>query len=110
MTLLDHTAIEKAEEIVRCHDFDHAACGQSPDSDVRAAGYLGSFGENLYIAGGRYGAPRVALDAWLNSPGHRENVFRREWRTQGIAILKVDRFGPYRDMTLWVSHFGSTGA
>ena len=107
VSLLDHTALEKAGEIVRCHNFDHAAGGGSPDADVRAAGYRGAFGENLYIAGGRYGAPRVALDGWLNSPGHRENLFRPEWRTQGIAILKLDRFGAYRDMTLWVSHFGS---
>jgi uncharacterized protein YkwD len=107
VSLLDHTALEKAGEIVRCHDFDHAACGRSPDTDVRAAGYQGPFGENLYIAGGRYGAPRAALDGWLNSPGHRENLFRPEWRMQGIAILKLDRFGAYRDMTLWVSHFGS---
>ena len=107
LSLLDHTALEKAGEIVRCNNFDHSPCGQSPDADVRATGYAGAFGENLYIAGGRYGAPRVALDGWLNSPGHRENLFRPEWRTQGIAILKLDRFGAYRDMTLWVSHFGS---
>ena len=107
VTLLDRTALEKAGEIVRCRNFDHAACGGSPDADVRATGYRGPFGENLYIAGGPFGAPRVALDGWLNSPGHRENLFRPEWRTQGIAILKLDRFGAYRDMTLWVSHFGA---
>jgi hypothetical protein len=105
--LLERTARQKAEEIIRCHNFDHSACGQSPDADVRALGYPGAFGENLYIAGGRFGAPRVALDGWLNSPGHRENLFRPFWRTQGIAIIKLDRFGPYSDMTLWVSQFGS---
>ena len=101
------TLIEKANEIVRCHNFSHTACGQVPDADVRAVGYRGAFGENLYIAGGRYGSPRVALDGWLNSPGHRENLFRPQWRAQGIAVLKLDRFGPYHKMTLWVSHFGS---
>jgi len=106
-SLLDSTAIEKANEIVRCHNFSHTACGQVPDADVRAVGYRGAFGENLYIAGGRYGSPRVALDGWLNSPGHRENLFRPQWRAQGIAVLKLDRFGPYHKMTLWVSHFGS---
>src|SRR5262249_16806949 len=105
--LLDQTALQKADEIIRCHNFDHAACGASPDADVRAAGYPAAFGENLYIAEGRYGAPRVALDGWLNSPGHRENLFRAEWRTQGIAVLQVDQFGPYHHPTLWVSHFGS---
>ena len=105
--LLASTSLQKANEIVRCQNFAHAACGDAPDIDVRTAGYRGTFGENLYIAGGRLGAPRVALDGWLNSPGHRENLFRPEWRTQGIALIKLDRFGPYRDAALWVSHFGS---
>ena len=53
-----------------------------------------------------YGAPRPSLDGWLNSPGHRENLFRPEWRTQGIAVEKVERFGQDRNMTLWVNQFG----
>jgi uncharacterized protein YkwD len=105
--LLASTALQKAQEIVRCRNFNHAACGPDPDSDVRAAGYRGAFGENLYIAGGRFGAPRVALDGWLNSDGHRRNLFWPAWRIQGVAAVKLDQFGPYRNMTLWVSHFGS---
>jgi uncharacterized protein YkwD len=105
--LLASTALQKAGEIVRCHNFAHAACGDDPAADVRAADYPGAFGEDLYIAGGPAGAPRVALDGWLNSPGHRENLFRPEWRIQGIALLKLDEFAPYHDMSLWVSHFGS---
>jgi uncharacterized protein YkwD len=105
--LLTSTARQKANEIVRCRNFAHDACSGDPASDVRAAGYQGSFGENLYIAAGRFGAPRVALDGWLNSPGHRENLFRAEWKTQGIALVKLPVFGQYRNMSLWVSHFGS---
>jgi Cysteine-rich secretory protein family len=106
-TLLTSTALQKGNEIVRCHNFAHAPCGGDPADDTRAIGYRGAWGENLYIAGGRYGAPRVALDGWLNSPGHRENLFRPEWQKQGIAVIKLDQFGPYHPMTLWVSHFGS---
>ena len=105
--LLASTSLQKATEILRCDNFAHAACGDDPATDVRTAGYRGTFGENLYIAGGRLGAPRVALDGWLNSPGHRENLFRAEWRTQGIALVKLDRFDAYTDASLWVSHFGS---
>ena len=107
MSLLNTSSLAKAERIVRCKEFKHAACGQDPASDARAAGYHGSFGENLYIASGRYGAPRVALDGWLNSPGHRENLFRPQWRTQGIAISTLNQFGQYRDATLWVNQFGT---
>jgi cysteine-rich secretory family protein len=105
--LLNTTSVAKAEKIVRCKEFKHEACGEEAFSDARAAGYTGSWGENLYIASGRFGAPRVAIDGWLNSPGHRENLFRPEWRTQGIAVQKLDRFGDQHDAALWVSQFGT---
>jgi hypothetical protein len=105
--LLTSTALQKGQEIVRCQNFAHAACGGDPAEDVRRADYHGSWGENLYIADGRFGAPRVALDAWLNSPEHRKNLFRAEWRTQGLVLLKISRFGPYHGAELWISQFGS---
>jgi uncharacterized protein YkwD len=108
VALLDNSSVAKAERIVRCKEFKHAACDQDPASDARAAGYTGSFGENLYIADGQAGAPRVALDGWLNSPGHRENLFRPEWRTQGIAVQTLEGFGPYRHAALWVNEFGTS--
>ena len=107
VAVLNRSSVAKAERVVRCKEFKHAACGNDPASDARAAGYQGSFGENLYLADGRYGAPRVALDGWLNSPGHREKLFRPEWRAQGIAMQKLDRFGQYHDATLWVNEFGT---
>jgi hypothetical protein len=33
------------------------------------------------------------LGGWLNSPHHRENLFRPEWRFQGIAVEKIAKFG-----------------
>jgi len=105
--LLNDSSLAKANKIVRCKEFEHAACGDDPAGDARAAGYQGAFGENLYLAAGEQGAPRVALDGWLNSPGHRENLFRPEWRTQGIAVETIPRFGAYRDAALWVNQFGT---
>jgi uncharacterized protein YkwD len=67
--LLNRTTLEKPNRIVRCNDFSHSACRDDPMSEARAAGYQGALGENLYMAEGRLGAPRVALDGWLNSPG-----------------------------------------
>ncbi|MCP9486053.1 MAG: CAP domain-containing protein [Gaiellaceae bacterium MAG52_C11] len=104
--LLDGTSALKAERIVRCRDFNHDACGTDPAGDARAAGYLSPWGENLYIAGGPLGSPRLALDGWLNSDGHRRNLFRPEWRTQGVAVRKLDTFGRESDMTLWINQFG----
>ena len=103
---LNESSLAKARRIVRCLDFNHDACGEAPEADVRALGYRGAWGENLFIAGGRYGAPRPSLDGWLNSPGHRENLFAPEWRLQGIAVQKMEKFGRDRNMTLWVNQFG----
>jgi uncharacterized protein YkwD len=107
VALLNASAVAKAERIVRCTDFNHNACGQDPVADARAAGYTGAWGENLYIAEGRWGSPRVALDGWLNSPAHRKNLLTRGWRAEGIAVQKVARFGEYRNVTLWVNQFGT---
>ena len=107
VAVLNASSLAKASEIVRCRHFAHEPCGEDAAADAREAGYGGAWGENLYIAEGRFGAPLAAIDGWLNSPGHRANLFRPEWRTQGLAVQKLDRFGNERDVTLWVNHFGT---
>ena len=107
-SLLNETALKKAGKIVRCNEFAHAACGEDPAADVRAFNYYGSWGENLYLGEGRMGAPRVALDGWLNSPEHRENLFRSNWRFEGIAVITAAHIGEYSDATVWVNQFGTT--
>ena len=91
---------------MRCTDFNHDACEIDAAEEVRAGGYRGAWGENLVIASGRIGAPRPALDAWLNSPHHRENLFDPQWRVMGLAVQHLDRFGDDKDMWLWVNQFG----
>jgi uncharacterized protein YkwD len=103
--LLNGASSAKAEAIIRCRDFSHAPCGGRWAADIRSSGYVGAIGENLYIGSGQWGAPRVAVDAWLNSPEHRENLFSSEFRGQGLALLKKARFGDYRNVSLWVNAF-----
>jgi uncharacterized protein YkwD len=105
-TQLSDAALLKGEEIVRCKVFAHAPCGGDAHDVAVQAGFTGSWGENLYIADGRYGAPRPALDGWLNSPGHRENLFRPEWQIQSVYVVKLDSFPGFNSPTLWVSEFG----
>jgi uncharacterized protein YkwD len=105
-SLLTETSLEKAEKIVRCNEFAHTACGDAPDADIRAAHYYGAWGENLYLGEGRLGAPRVALDGWLNSPHHRENLFNPSWRFEGIAAMTAAKVGAYSNVTIWVNQFG----
>jgi uncharacterized protein YkwD len=104
--LLNETSLAKATRIERCQEFAHTPCGEPADVDARKAGYRGSFGENLYVANGALAAPRLALDSWLNSPGHRRNLFDAGWKTQGIAVLVMPTFGKDKNSTLWVNQFG----
>lgn len=104
--VLNGASFRKARAIARCETFAHDPCGQHWAAAARSVGYTGLVGENLYLASGPWGAPRVAVDAWLNSTTHRENLFRPEWREQGLAGLYMGKFGDYQDVTLWVSVLG----
>jgi uncharacterized protein YkwD len=105
--MLSAAARLKAEDIVRCSDFAHEACGKEAHSVTEEVGYGGSsWGENLYAGPGDLGRPRVAVDGWLNSAGHRENLFRESWTEQGIALLPVGSFNGDPEVAIWVSHFG----
>ncbi len=112
LPLLNQSAAAKAADIAACHEFAHAACGKQPDQVARDIGYTGAFGENIYMSTGRYASPRVAIDRWLNSQGHRENLFRPEWRSTGIALLPNatahwDKNNTtIRDGVVWVNEFG----
>jgi len=72
---------------VRCGKLEHEACGRPADEAARNIGYQGPFGENLHLAEGPFVVLRVTLDRRLNSDGDRENLFRPEWRTIGIALI-----------------------
>jgi uncharacterized protein YkwD len=92
----------KAKAIGKCQNFSHNPCGGDWTSAVRSTGFDGTFGENLYLASGRWGAPRMAVDSWLNSPSHRQNLFDQRWREQGLALARV-RLGSYGAVAVWVN-------
>ena len=100
---LNGASSRKAQDIVNCNSFSHDPCGRSAAPRANLLTSQGRVGENLYLASGRFGAPRVAVDAWLNSTPHRRNLFRPEWTGQGLALLAKESFAGYRDVRLWVS-------
>ncbi len=107
LSQLSQAARLKGDEITRCRVFAHAPCGGDARDVADQAGFAGAWGENLYIADGRYGAPRPALDGWLNSPGHRENLFNPDWRFQSVYVVQLSDFPGFKGPTLWVSEFGA---
>jgi uncharacterized protein YkwD len=107
-TVLSLAASFKARDIVHCRHFAHAACGRNPRAVADEARYPRvSWGENLYMGTGALGAPRPALDGWLNSPHHRENLLNPAWTEQGIALRVAKHFSYGFDYEVWASEFGA---
>ncbi|CAN5721258.1 hypothetical protein BH23CHL2_BH23CHL2_19700 [soil metagenome] len=77
---------------VRVHEttrlFDHARPGGTLGELLRTVGIPGTaYGENLALIGG-HNSERAVQEAHrglLNSPGHRANILRPEYRRAGIA-------------------------
>lgn len=109
-SILNGASIRKGLAIVRCGRFAHNPCGGDWTASVRSTGYAGTFGENLYLASGPFAAPRPAVDAWLNSAPHRENLFRANWREQGLAVVVLPRFANQSHVVVWVNVLGEPSA
>jgi len=73
--------------------------GDGPAERVTDAGYeFFGVGENL--AAGQTSAAE-AVEDWMNSPGHRENLLSAEWRETGIGVHRGGSMRFY-----WVQEFG----
>jgi uncharacterized protein YkwD len=112
--VLMNSAKFKADDIVRCNQFAHDACGFDVRQRFADSGYFSSdvhsrFGENLAWGSVEAGSPRGALLGWLDSPAHRANLFKPEWTEQGIALVYVPSFRGVQNSRIWVSHFGHQG-
>jgi uncharacterized protein YkwD len=98
-TGLDRSAAGKNDDIVRCDDFSHYACGRNFTYWMSRVGYLSArcwrAGEN--IAWG--------TDAWIHSPEHRANILGR-YSQIGIG-LKVGHLGSSTQAHVWTQDFGS---
>jgi uncharacterized protein YkwD len=69
---------------------------ESPDGGtlvgrLTGAGYLGGddawvVGENIGWGQGTLATPRSMVDAWMNSPGHRENLLSGDYTEVGLGL------------------------
>jgi uncharacterized protein YkwD len=65
---------------------------------LAACGYpSATWGENIAMG---YTTPQAVVDAWLASPGHRENIERADYVATGVAMAGTQQ--PY-----WAESFGS---
>lgn len=104
----------KADDIARCRDFSHDACGLDVRQRFADAGYLRTdvvtrYGENLAWGGAEAGSPLGALLGWLDSDKHRANLLASGWTEQGVALVPSASFRGVANSRIWVSHFGRQG-
>ncbi len=106
---LDHSAVRKTADILRCDSFSHYACGRQFTYWMQRSGYLAArcwrAGENIAWGTGRAGSARSIFVAWLHSPEHRANLLGR-YSQIGIA-LSVGNLEGHRQAHVWTQDFGS---
>lgn len=107
---LEQSAGDKADDILRCDSFSHDACGRDFTYWMRQTGYISSAscwraGENLAWGTGGYGTVRAIFRAWMNSPGHRENILG-DFDQIGIS-LRIGSLAGQTETHVWTQHFGT---
>ena len=96
---LNEAALKKAKDIFERQYFDHISpSGEGPHdlaTDV-SYDYL-AIGENLAL--GNFANDKELLEAWMDSPGHRENILLENFREIGAAVLE----GEFEGKKTWVA-------
>lgn len=102
--LLDQAAQAKADDMAKKGYFSHTSPdGKQPWDFIKAAGYEYQYaGENLAV---RFVDSKDVVGAWMQSPTHRANIVKSQYREIGIGIAQ----GIYKgsEATYVVQYFGT---
>jgi hypothetical protein len=104
--LLDAAAKQKAEDMFQNNYFSHfSPTGVSPWYWINKSGYNYHYaGENLAM---NFIDSEEVVRAWLNSPGHRENLLNKNYQDIGLAVLPADFSKSGINQPIVVQLFGS---
>ena len=105
---LTRAAGRKSNDILRCDEFSHEACGREYPYWAERSGYGACVGENIAYASGPTATPRYIFKLWMNSQGHRENILRGSYDDIGIG-MKVGEIDGVRGAHVWTQVFGIRG-
>lgn len=99
---LAESAMIHAMDLNHCDFFAHDSLdGTTFFERCSDNGYSGTCtGENI---GGGQQTPEAVIDAWMDSPGHRENILYENHTELGVAFYD-EGSGSYN--RYWVKHFG----
>lgn len=95
---LNSAALKKAEDMFSRQYFDHISpTGEGPDKIVESAGYEYIIaGENLLL--GNFKDDKEAVQAWMDSPPHKENILNNRYSEIGVAVIK----GVFEGENVWI--------
>ena len=96
---LDQIAQRKVEDMFEHQYFAHISpLGLDVGDLAEGAGYeFIAIGENLAL--GNYESDQALVQAWMDSPGHRENILGVRYQEIGIAVQK----GLYEGNSTWLA-------
>lgn len=85
---LDEIALLRVNDMFKKQYFEHVSpTGESASDDAFDVGYeYIAIGENIAL--GNFADDAALVQAWMNSPGHRENILSKKYREIGIAAKK----------------------
>ena len=104
---LSAAAQKYAEDMAKRDFFDHRSPdGRGYQERITSEGYpWRAIAENL---GAGLSSPKSTTDAWMTSPGHRENMLNREYNDAGIGYFRPTGNGKRpRYSHYWVIVFGA---
>jgi uncharacterized protein YkwD len=90
---LRKAALGHSQDMVKNRFFEHTTPkGVTMVDRILRAKYVRedqgwALGENLAWGTGSFGTPRGAVDAWMQSAGHRANILKRSFREMGVGIV-----------------------
>ena len=90
---LDRAALGHSQDMVAHGYFDHdSPSGSTPTSRMIGSGYISNrvgyeIGENIAWGTLNLATPQSIVTAWMNSPPHRANILRPQFRQTGLGIV-----------------------
>lgn len=102
---LSAAAQAKAEDMVARNYWAHVNPeGKQPWDFIKAAGYdYAAVGENLAYG---FTTSDAAINGWMNSPGHRENLLRPNYSEVGFGIASSPDYNGSGPETIVVAMYG----
>ena len=97
--LLDKAATERLDNMFAEQYFEHYSPSGKGASDAAENAHYEyvMIGEN--IAMGNFENDLVLVDAWMNSPGHRANILKKDFSEIGIAVGQ----GTFKGKKTWIA-------